>query len=181
MYVTCRTLLLLPRPPQLSQARELKPSARPVAALDDDSVIVSPADCRVVAFPTLAVAAQIWVKGEPGAGMGLDVGSPLIVGSLIVQVPSSPWQSCSGLVVRASRRCLMEARSSSLAWRPRTSTGGVSPASWQGGALGASHTPCTFSLGADVPVAATLGAIAHIDGALYPLVPDAVHAAAPTG
>jgi phosphatidylserine decarboxylase len=44
--------------------RELKPSARPIAAPLDDGVVVSPADCRMVVYPTLSDATKIWVKGH---------------------------------------------------------------------------------------------------------------------
>jgi phosphatidylserine decarboxylase len=44
--------------------RKLKPTARAIAAPLDDCVVVSPADCRLVAFPTLAEATSIWVKGQ---------------------------------------------------------------------------------------------------------------------
>jgi phosphatidylserine decarboxylase len=43
--------------------RELKPSARPIAAPQDDGVVVSPADCRLIVFPSVTEATAIWVKG----------------------------------------------------------------------------------------------------------------------
>jgi len=43
--------------------RKLKPSARPVAGLDDERIIVSPADCRLNVFPTIEEAQEFWVKG----------------------------------------------------------------------------------------------------------------------
>ena len=44
-------------------ARELKPSARPIADPDDSSVISSPADCRLMVFPTVDMATKYWIKG----------------------------------------------------------------------------------------------------------------------
>lgn len=44
--------------------RELKPGARPIAAPRDGSVIVSPADSRMVVYPDLLEATRIWVKGR---------------------------------------------------------------------------------------------------------------------
>lgn len=43
-------------------ARELKVEARPIAAPHDDGVVVSPADCRLIVFPTITDATAIWVK-----------------------------------------------------------------------------------------------------------------------
>jgi phosphatidylserine decarboxylase len=43
--------------------RKLKPEARPIDSPNDPSVLVSPADCRMMAFPTIDVATQIWIKG----------------------------------------------------------------------------------------------------------------------
>ncbi|KNC79063.1 hypothetical protein SARC_08530 [Sphaeroforma arctica JP610] len=44
--------------------RKLKPGARPLASSDDDSVLVSPADCRLMAFDTIDRATNLWVKGR---------------------------------------------------------------------------------------------------------------------
>lgn len=44
--------------------RELKAGARPIAAPDDDGVVISPADSRAVVFPTVAAAAELWIKGR---------------------------------------------------------------------------------------------------------------------
>lgn len=44
--------------------RALKPEARPCSAPDKPRVIVSPADCRCVAFNRVDVATKIWVKGR---------------------------------------------------------------------------------------------------------------------
>jgi phosphatidylserine decarboxylase precursor len=43
--------------------RELKPEARPIAALNNDSVAVSPADCRMVVYQTTSETTEVWVKG----------------------------------------------------------------------------------------------------------------------
>jgi len=44
--------------------RKLKPSARPIAAPDEDDVAVSPADCRLNVFPSIDIATDIWIKGS---------------------------------------------------------------------------------------------------------------------
>lgn len=42
-------------------AREIRPDARPVEG--DDSVLCSPADCRLTAFQTIDLAKKYWIKG----------------------------------------------------------------------------------------------------------------------
>eukprot|EP00123_Amoebidium_parasiticum_P015863 comp23183_c0_seq1/m.37572 comp23183_c0_seq1/g.37572 ORF comp23183_c0_seq1/g.37572 comp23183_c0_seq1/m.37572 type:complete len:812 (-) comp23183_c0_seq1:190-2625(-) len=44
--------------------RKLKPDARPITALDDPTVVVSPADCRMTVFPTIMDATTLWIKGS---------------------------------------------------------------------------------------------------------------------
>jgi phosphatidylserine decarboxylase len=44
-------------------AREIKESARPVHAPENDLVTSSPADCRLTAFPTVDLATKYWIKG----------------------------------------------------------------------------------------------------------------------
>jgi len=44
--------------------RKLKPDARPVANPDDPTIIVSGADCRLMAFQTVNEATRIWIKGR---------------------------------------------------------------------------------------------------------------------
>nr|POE53272.1 phosphatidylserine decarboxylase proenzyme 3 [Quercus suber] len=44
-------------------AREIKPSARPIAEPNNPSVVSSPADCRLTAFPTVDLATKYWIKG----------------------------------------------------------------------------------------------------------------------
>jgi len=44
--------------------RKLKPSARPISNVDDDTVCVSPADCRMMVFPTITEATTMWIKGD---------------------------------------------------------------------------------------------------------------------
>ena len=44
--------------------RRLRAGARPVGAPGEPGVVVSPADCRLVAFDTQAEACDVWVKGE---------------------------------------------------------------------------------------------------------------------
>ncbi|KAK4685590.1 phosphatidylserine decarboxylase, partial [Tremellales sp. Uapishka_1] len=45
-------------------SRRLLPSARPITAPQDPSIITSPADCRMTVFPTIQQAKQIWIKGQ---------------------------------------------------------------------------------------------------------------------
>lgn len=45
-------------------ARRLKPGARPIACPDDPSVIVSPADCRLLVFPSVEDTTRLWLKGQ---------------------------------------------------------------------------------------------------------------------
>lgn len=42
--------------------RKLKPGARPVSAPDDDSVLVSAADCRLMTYETVEQSTQFWIK-----------------------------------------------------------------------------------------------------------------------
>ncbi|CAG8450943.1 8789_t:CDS:10 [Acaulospora morrowiae] len=44
--------------------RKLKPGARPCDSPDDPHVLVSPADCRMMAFPTIDKATELWIKGQ---------------------------------------------------------------------------------------------------------------------
>jgi len=44
--------------------RKLKPSARPINSHDDPTICVSPADCRMMVFPTISQATSIWIKGD---------------------------------------------------------------------------------------------------------------------
>jgi len=44
--------------------RKLKTGARPIDALDDPSICVSPADSRLLVFPTISGAQSIWIKGN---------------------------------------------------------------------------------------------------------------------
>lgn len=43
--------------------RKLKPGARPCEYPEDPTVVVSPADCRMMAFQTIEQATKIWIKG----------------------------------------------------------------------------------------------------------------------
>jgi len=45
-------------------SRKLKPGLRPIAAADDPTVFVSPADCRLMVFPSLEMSCEVWLKGE---------------------------------------------------------------------------------------------------------------------
>lgn len=44
--------------------REIKSDRRPLAEPDDDSVIVSGADCRLMVFNSLQETTDLWIKGE---------------------------------------------------------------------------------------------------------------------
>jgi len=44
--------------------RELKEDARPVASPDDPTVLVSGADCRMMAFESVGEATKLWIKGR---------------------------------------------------------------------------------------------------------------------
>jgi phosphatidylserine decarboxylase len=41
-------------------SRKLQPSARPIAKQDDQSVLVSPADCRMTVFDSIDLAKKFW-------------------------------------------------------------------------------------------------------------------------
>jgi phosphatidylserine decarboxylase len=43
--------------------RKLKQGARPCASPGDPKVFVSPADCRMLAYPTIDEATRFWIKG----------------------------------------------------------------------------------------------------------------------
>ncbi|CAG8452345.1 7063_t:CDS:10 [Paraglomus brasilianum] len=44
--------------------RKLKPGARKLDSPNNPRVLVSPADCRMMAFPTIDEATNIWIKGQ---------------------------------------------------------------------------------------------------------------------
>ena len=44
--------------------RKLKPGARPCDSPNDPNIMVSPADCRMMAFPTIAKSTELWIKGQ---------------------------------------------------------------------------------------------------------------------
>ncbi len=43
-------------------ARRLIAGARPIASLEDDAVLISPADCRILTFPSVEITTKIWLK-----------------------------------------------------------------------------------------------------------------------
>ncbi|KAJ2955344.1 hypothetical protein NQZ79_g8647 [Umbelopsis isabellina] len=45
-------------------ARKIKPERRPIDSAQDDSIITSAADCRLVVFPTVSKATEMWIKGK---------------------------------------------------------------------------------------------------------------------
>ena len=42
--------------------RKLKPGARPIAHADDDEVLTSAADCRLIAFNSIEESTRFWIK-----------------------------------------------------------------------------------------------------------------------
>jgi phosphatidylserine decarboxylase len=54
---------LLPYCPY-SVCSKLKPDARPVEMPDDQTRLVSGADCRLMAFETISEATKLWIKGR---------------------------------------------------------------------------------------------------------------------
>ncbi len=76
--------------------RKLRAGARPIAAPEDDGVAVSPADCRLLVFPSIQHATSIWIKGSsftvesllgPGMASHADrfVGGSLVIARLAPQ------------------------------------------------------------------------------------------------
>jgi phosphatidylserine decarboxylase len=53
-------------------SRELKDEGRPVNEPGNGSIMSSPADCRLTAFPTVDMATKYWIKGN-----GFTLGRPL--------------------------------------------------------------------------------------------------------
>lgn len=47
--------------------RKLKPGARPIASADDDTVLVSAADCRLMMYATVEESTQFWIKVCPAS------------------------------------------------------------------------------------------------------------------
>jgi len=68
--------------------RKLKPSSRPIAFHTDPKIAVSPADCRMNAFPTIDEATKIWIKGKNFTLYNLLLNEELVAkyvgGSLII-------------------------------------------------------------------------------------------------
>merc|ERR1712137_21619 len=44
--------------------RKLREDARPISSPGDESIVVSPADCRLSVYPTVDKATELWIKGE---------------------------------------------------------------------------------------------------------------------
>ena len=70
--------------------RRLKPGRRPIAGQDDESVIVSPADCRITVFQSVSEATRIWIKGKT-----FSLSSLLVDPQLVKQ-----WPDCSLAIAR---------------------------------------------------------------------------------
>ncbi|WVQ76654.1 phosphatidylserine decarboxylase [Cryptococcus sp. DSM 104548] len=45
-------------------SRRLVPTARPITAPNDPTIVISPADCRVTVYETVDLAKQFWIKGK---------------------------------------------------------------------------------------------------------------------
>ncbi|ODN96548.1 phosphatidylserine decarboxylase [Cryptococcus wingfieldii CBS 7118] len=45
-------------------SRRLVPTARPITAPHDPTIVISPADCRVTVYETVDLAKQFWIKGK---------------------------------------------------------------------------------------------------------------------
>lgn len=45
-------------------ARRLVLHARPITAPEDDTILISPADCRILTFPSVEITTKIWLKGQ---------------------------------------------------------------------------------------------------------------------
>jgi phosphatidylserine decarboxylase len=45
-------------------SRKLKAGARPITEPDSDRILVSPADCRLLVFPSIEDTTKIWLKGQ---------------------------------------------------------------------------------------------------------------------
>jgi phosphatidylserine decarboxylase len=93
--------------------RKLAPSARPVASPGDDSVVCSPADCRLCAFPRIEDAVGVWVKGERFTVPTLlgprnaDAAAALSGGSVVIArlAPQDYHRFHCGVSGRVVRRC----------------------------------------------------------------------------
>ena len=44
--------------------RQLQPDARPIYERDDLMFATSPADCRMLVYPTISRATDLWIKGD---------------------------------------------------------------------------------------------------------------------
>ena len=69
--------------------RRLKPGRRPIAGQGDDSVIVSPADCRITVFQSVSEATRIWIKGKT-----FSLSSLLVDPQLVKQWPEASLAIC---------------------------------------------------------------------------------------
>ena len=70
--------------------RRLRPGRRPIAGSGDDSVIVSPADCRITVFQSVSEATRIWIKGKTFSLSSLLVDPQLV----------RDWPDCSLAIAR---------------------------------------------------------------------------------
>ena len=52
-------------------ARQLKPGVRPLDAPHDNSVLCSPADCRLLVYPSVEDTTRLWLKGQDFTMAGL--------------------------------------------------------------------------------------------------------------
>ena len=70
--------------------RRLKEGARPIAGQGEDSVVVSPADCRITVFQSVSEATRIWIKGKTFSLSSLVVDTALV----------REWPDCSLAIAR---------------------------------------------------------------------------------
>ncbi|XP_004230535.1 phosphatidylserine decarboxylase proenzyme 2 isoform X2 [Solanum lycopersicum] len=67
--------------------RELKPGARPIAFVERDDIAVCAADCRLMAFNSVADSIRCWIKGRKFSIQGLlneTCSSEFVNGSLVI-------------------------------------------------------------------------------------------------
>lgn len=71
-------------------ARELRPTARPIASPEDNNIAVCPADCRLSAFQDVNDATKLWIKGDEFTidrllgPLGDELGPRFAAGSLCI-------------------------------------------------------------------------------------------------
>eukprot|EP00892_Ulva_mutabilis_P010590 jgi/Ulvmu1/7903/UM004_0135.1 len=77
--------------------RKLKPGSRPISELDDDSVLVSAADCRLMTYETVQQSQQFWIKGRLFSVSGLLADEEL----------GREYEDCSMMIFRLAPQGLL--------------------------------------------------------------------------